>query len=283
MTEKPNIIRIAVCSAVGGVGRTTITANLAALLAKEHVKVTVIDADLQFGDIALAFDLHPTLTIKDLAERKDKDNIHFYVMNHESGVHVLPAPDRPEYAELITPDFLNSIIDTLHNNTEVLLIETQAGLNDLNIQLMEKADLILVVGTPRMAVLKNTKLLSETLSMLGLKDKARLVLNKATSNTVIKSKDMAELTNMEQAFFLPFVDKHIDLSLDMGVPIVSSHPKLTFSKEMEKLAESLNLYHSNKKGNFGIFSKFTNKGYRSRGRKNEFISTDSIQESRANY
>ncbi|MFC4023925.1 CpaE family protein [Oceanobacillus longus] len=279
MTEKPNIMRIAVCSAVGGVGRTTITANLAAILAKEHVKVTVIDADLQFGDIALAFDLHPTRTIKDAAERKDKDNIHFYVMNHESGVNVLPAPDRPEYAELIIPDFLNSIIDTLNDNAEVLLIETQAGLNDLNIQVMEKADLILVVGTPRMAVLKNTKLLIETLSMLGLKDKARLVLNKATSNTVIKSKDMAELTNMEQAFFLPFVDKHIDHSLDMGLPIVSSHPKLTFSKEMEKLAESLNLYDSNTKGNSGIFSKFTNKGHRSRGIKNEFISADPIQES----
>ncbi|WP_087972497.1 AAA family ATPase [Oceanobacillus rekensis] len=247
MTETQDIKRIVVCSAVGGVGRTTITVNLAALLAKENITVSVIDADLQFGDIALAFDLQPSLTIKDAAERNDKENIYFYMMDHASSVKVLPAPDRPEFAELISPDFLSAIIDRLEDNTEIMLVETQAGLTDMNIQLMEQADLILVVSTPAMAALKNSKLMIETLDLLGIKDKAHLVINRFTTQTVIRPKNIPELTNMEQIIFLPLVDKQMEQSLDIGIPFVTSHPKASFTKELEKAIGDLLHLKENKK------------------------------------
>ncbi|WP_067728946.1 AAA family ATPase [Oceanobacillus damuensis] len=255
MTETHDIKRILVCSAVGGVGRTTITVNLAALLAKENLNVRVLDADLQFGDIAMAFDLHPTRTLKDAAERKDIENILFYTMNHESGVNVLPAPDRPEYAELITTDFLISISEKLQEETQFLLIETQAGLNDLNIQLMETADLILVVSTPGMAALKNSKLMIETLELLGLKDKTHILINKFTAQTMISQKEIPELTSMEKAIYLPFTDKQIDHSLDVGQPFVTTHPKAAFSKELKKAASQfLNLNKKTKpKDKTGFF------------------------------
>ncbi|WP_249870296.1 AAA family ATPase [Oceanobacillus saliphilus] len=255
MTETHDIKRIVVCSAVGGVGRTTITVNLAALLAKENSNVRVLDADLQFGDISMAFDLHPTRTLKDAAERKDTENILFYLMNHESGVKVLPAPDRPEYAELITPDFLISVSEKLQEDTDFLIMETQAGLNDLTIQLMEKADLILVVSTPRMAALKNSKLMIETLELLGLKDKAHLLINKFTAQTVISQNEIPELTSMEKAIYLSFTDKQIDHSLDVGIPFITSHPKAAFSKELKKAVSQLFDLSTKKKpkGKTGFF------------------------------
>ncbi|MEC5422962.1 AAA family ATPase [Virgibacillus sp. C22-A2] len=250
---------IVVCSATGGVGRTAITVNLATALARQSLKVRVIDTDFQFGDISLAFDLHPNHSIKEVAERKDIENVKAYLLNHESGVDVLPAPDRPEYAELITADFLNEIIDTLQEDSEILLVETQAGLNELTIQLMEKADQILVIGTPRMASLKNSKLFIETLDMLHLKDKARLVINKLTSPAVIKPNTIPELTKIERITFLPYEEKQMDRSLDLGKPLITMNPKLAFSKEVEKLAALLDINRQgaeNKKTKkAGLFSK----------------------------
>ncbi|WP_337017757.1 AAA family ATPase [Oceanobacillus massiliensis] len=246
MDGTEDIKRIVICSAVGGVGRTSVTVNLAALLANQYIKVSVVDADLQFGDIALAMDLQPSRTIKDAAERKDIENINFYMLEHHSGVKVLPAPDRPEFAELISPDFLSNIADKLEENTEYLLIETQSGLHDMNIQLMENADLILVVSTPAMASLKNTKLMIETLDSLGLKHLVRLVVNKFTAQTAIRPKDMAELTNSDQAIFLSFADRLMDQSLDTGIPFIISHPKTAFTKDLEKAAGMLHLYNPKK-------------------------------------
>jgi pilus assembly protein CpaE len=243
MTDAQNSLTIVVASAVGGVGRTTITANLAALLAKQNIKVSVIDADLQFGDISMAFDLHPARTITDAAERKDTDNIPFYLMKHESGVNVLPAPARPEYAELITSDFLLKIVGNLKEDNEVILIESQAGLHDLTIQLMEKADLILTVSTPRMSALKNTKMMIETLELLGLKEKVKLVINQFTSKNMIQPKEIRNLIGVDKAAFLPKEDKQIDHSLDVGIPVVTSHPKLAFTKELEKMLEDYRLFN----------------------------------------
>ncbi|RLL47034.1 MinD/ParA family protein [Oceanobacillus piezotolerans] len=247
MTDTQNTITIVIASAVGGVGRTTITANLAALLAKQNIKVSVIDADLQFGDISLAFDLHPDRTITDAAERKDTENIPFYLMKHDSGVNVLPAPSRPEYAELITSDFLLKVIENLKEDTDVLLIEAQAGLHDLTIQLMEKADIILTVSTPLMSALKNTKMMIETLQLLGLKEKVKLVINQFTSKTMIHPKEIRKLIGVNEATFLPKEDKEIDHSLDTGIPVVTGHPKLAFTKELEKMLEDFRWFNHLKK------------------------------------
>jgi len=229
---------IVICSASGGVGKTSLAVNFSACIAAQNNRVTVMDADFSFGDLAPAFDIKPELTIKEAAEHKDSDNIHAYLQRSASGGDVLLAPQRPEYAELISPEFLDDIIPRLQEDIDWLLIDTGTGLSEINLQLMEKADFLFVIAAPGMAIMKNTKLMFETLELLGLKDKAHVIINKFTSSTVLRTKKLPSLLNVDRdrIHYVPRDDKHIDYSLDIGKPLVLEKPKLTFSKEMKELA-----------------------------------------------
>ncbi|WP_054636869.1 AAA family ATPase [Thalassobacillus sp. C254] len=171
---------IVVCSASGGMGRSSVTLNLAALAARQSVKVDVIDGDLQFGDLALSLNLRPSLSIEEAAERKDVSNIREYCIAHESGLQLLAAPSRPEFADLVSPEFVTSVLEELSRDSGAVILETQAGLNEDNLQFMELADSIIVVASTGMAAIKNTKLMIETIKALGMKEKVIVVVNKCT-------------------------------------------------------------------------------------------------------
>ncbi|MBP1948064.1 AAA family ATPase [Virgibacillus litoralis] len=230
---------VAVCSATGGQGRTTVTVNLAAFLAARGSNVSIIDGDLQFGDLAMALDLDPILTIKEIAERDDSENSVNYYSTHSSGIELLAAPKRPEHADVIDSEQISAVIDAVHATSEILFVETQTGLTDHTLQVVEKADQILVTATPGMASLKNARLMIETFEALGLKDRVRLVINQSTASSVVKKSDIPELVKLSEVFYLPYDSKHVSHSLDIGVPIVQSQPKLEFSKGIERLAKKL--------------------------------------------
>ncbi|MGP4105692.1 AAA family ATPase [Virgibacillus sp. L01] len=236
-TKKRQVV--AVCSATGGQGRTIITANLAAFLSARGSNVSVIDGDLQFGDLAMALDLDPILTIKEIAERDDSENSVNYYSTHSSGIDLIAAPKRPEYADMIDNEQISAVIDALHAVSEILFVETQTGLTDQTLQVVEKADQILVTATPGMASLKNARLMIETLDALGLKDRVRLIVNQSTAPSVMKRESIPELAKIADVFYLPYDLKHVSHSLDIGVPIVQSQPKLEFSKGIERLAKKL--------------------------------------------
>ncbi|HHT64300.1 MAG TPA: response regulator/pilus assembly protein, partial [Clostridia bacterium] len=103
LTKEPQIITV--FGSKGGVGKTTLCVNLAAHLAyKEKAKVVLVDLDLQFGDIPVFFNVVPRKSIAELVQEKGKMNfqlINNYLITHASKVKILPAPTKPEYAELV--------------------------------------------------------------------------------------------------------------------------------------------------------------------------------------
>jgi pilus assembly protein CpaE len=270
---------IVICGASGGTGRTAVTVNLAAILAKRKIKVDILDADWQFGDIAMALNLEPAVTIKEVAEKQDSRNARNYSILHSTGIRVLAAPDRPEYADMITSDVLEATVSALLSETQVLLAETEAGLTDRNLQLMEMADIILLITTPGIGSLKNTKLMAETLEALELKDKVRLLVNQKAGSYAIKDSMIPKLVEVEPFYFLPSEKTQLASSLDLGEPIVLSHPKLRFSKGIEGLAERL--YPQEKQSADSGFLKLIQKKITGvRGRVDELIGKNSIEESK---
>jgi len=97
---------VTVFSPKGGTGKTSIATNLATALAKhEQRRTLLLDLDLQFGDAAIMLGLEPEKTIQDLVTAPgelDPEKLAGYTCRHSSGVDVLPAPIRPEDAELVT-------------------------------------------------------------------------------------------------------------------------------------------------------------------------------------
>lgn len=233
---------IAVCSAKGGVGRTVIAANIAVALCKKTMRVALLDGDLQFGDMSMAFDIKAPFTIKDVAEDDENLDTHSlsnYLISHESGVRLLAAPERPEFADLIHEGLLKNVIDLLLVEHDYLVVDTPVGLQEQGVGLLEKADHILLLTNLEMATLKNTKLMLETLNVLGLRDKVQLVINRSTMDSVIKATDIPTILKDDAPFYLPNDFQVVAQSLNMGIPFVMSHAKNDVSKAVFKLAERL--------------------------------------------
>ncbi|WP_025027362.1 AAA family ATPase [Caldalkalibacillus mannanilyticus] len=233
---------IVVCSAKGGVGKTVLSVNLAVALSKKNIQVSVLDGDYQFGDVTLAMDLHSTFTIKDIVEgldTLDEYSMASYLSRHESGVKVLSAPDRPEYADLVTPAVTEKVINLLLKQNDYVVVDTGVGFHDNSLQFVEKADQILIVTNLEMATLKNTKLMLETLEVLGLKNKVQVVINRSTMESVIQAADVPEILDEETPIFIPNDFQLVSQSLNIGIPFVLKHGKTEVAKAIFKMAEQI--------------------------------------------
>lgn len=242
MTEKMGRV-IAVCGAKGGIGKTLISVNLAVALEKTNLDIAIIDGDLQFGDVSLSLDLQPSYSIKELVEDKkitSANTVMSYLTEHASGVRVLPAPERPEFAEMVTTDAMKIIINDLKRSHDYIIIDNGIGLLDLTVETMELADDILIVTNLEMSALKNTKLMLETMKELNYRDKTSLVVNRFTMESLMKGEEIPEMLGFEDAFFLPNNYKIASQSLNLGLPFVISQAKTDLAKAVFKMAQEIN-------------------------------------------
>ena len=135
-------------SAKGRAGRTTLAAILALIIAnKTGEKVALIDADLQFGDLPIFFDATPKRSIIDASQDIKLLNPltfepYFYPIN--SKVSLLSSPDKPEYAELVTPASLVDVVRMTENLFRYVLVDLPAGFNPLAINVCRLSNLVYV-------------------------------------------------------------------------------------------------------------------------------------------
>lgn len=244
--KKPAKIRrgelIAVCSAKGGIGRTILTVNLAGALVKKNISVAVLDGDFQFGDVGLAMDLKSAFTIKEVIEgisTLDEHSLAGYMSRHESGVKVMAAPERPEYADLVTREAVDKIVDLMLMNYDYVVVDTAVGLSDHTVHIAEKADQIMVMANLEMTALKNTKLMLETFEILELRNKVTLVVNRANMESVIQAEDAARILGYDDPVYIPNDFQTCSQSLNIGIPFVVNQGKTEVAKAIYKMAERI--------------------------------------------
>ena len=132
----------------GRAGRTTLAAMLAFLIAeKTKERVALVDADLQFGDLPIFFDLEPKRTVIDATQDiRLLTPVTFapYFYPIKGGVSLLSSPDRPEYAELVTPEALMEVVMMTGNIFRYVLVDLPAGFNPLALNICRISTFVLV-------------------------------------------------------------------------------------------------------------------------------------------
>ena len=117
VSDAPQGRVINVMSPKGGVGKTTVSTNIAVGLAQREPGSTVIvDLDVQFGDVASALDLEPTHFIADVvhgAARYDAMVLKTFLTMHKTGLYVICAPNSPAEADAITPEDVTHLLEML--------------------------------------------------------------------------------------------------------------------------------------------------------------------------
>jgi pilus assembly protein CpaE len=250
-------------SSKGGVGKTVISVNASVALTNKGFSTCILDGSFQFGDINLALDIQPSVTIADMiqeAQSLDDINISNYIYRHESGVRVLPAPSKPEYADLITTSAIQKICEKILERDDFLIVDLPSGLSEHNLNFIELADRIFLVTDLEMAALKNTKTMLKTLKMLGMEDKARVVVNRSDMESLIKAGDVQDMLEVDDVFFISNNFKVVSKSFNIGIPFVLSKPNEKITGEIIALtsqfgkSKSMGRRRKRKKQSFmGVF------------------------------
>lgn len=179
---------VVVYSPQGGAGCTTIATNLASGLMKEGIRVLLVDADLQFGDIGVFLNLQSQSTIVDLAgnvEDLDTELFDNIVVTHDSGLKVLMGPARPEYADVIqnNPSAVAQILQKVSSHYDFIIVDTGRHLDDTLLSLFDAAAKIVLVGTPTLASVKNVRFVLDLFDQLSYPpDKTLLTLNRVPTD-----------------------------------------------------------------------------------------------------
>ena len=145
--HKPSKV-ITFFSPKGRAGRTTLAAILSLLIAeKTGERVALIDADLQFGDLPMFFDVAPQRTAVDATQDirlLTPLTLDPYFHPIKAGVSLLASPERPEYAELVAPDSFVDVVRMTKSVFRYVLVDLPAGFNPMSLELCRIADIVFV-------------------------------------------------------------------------------------------------------------------------------------------
>jgi pilus assembly protein CpaE len=244
---------ISVFSNKGGIGKTSLAANLALELAKiTKENVALIDMNFQTGDITTFLDLKPSFNISYMLENIDKINETFLLSTLEryktSSLYVLADPPYFKQAANIQPKQITKLFNTLKETFAYIIVDAEASFEGKNIAALDNSDLILLVTVANLPALRNTQRCLELFNKLGYdKEKAQIVINRYMENDEIKEEDIEKVLSKNIYWKIPNNYFAIMSAINKGVPVSFLNSSSNVAQSYKDLAQYLsdNLYKQN--------------------------------------
>jgi flagellar biosynthesis protein FlhG len=215
-TLHPHIM--AVTSGKGGVGKTFVSANLAAALARGGRKVLVLDADLGLANLDVVLNLFPKITLHDVFT--GKNTLPQAILPAPGGFHVLLAGSGMVEYSRMTPELreqLQKVIDEVAPRFDHVLLDTGAGISDVVLYTVSLAGEVLVVATPEPTSLTDAYATIKVLATTQGRRKVQLLVNqtrKAGEGRTVR----AQLQQVVDRYVNPTLDSPLRIELLGDVP-----------------------------------------------------------------
>src|SRR5687767_23166 len=227
---------VTVFSPKGGTGKTVTATNLAASFAKnEKQRTLLLDLDLQFGDAAIMLGIEPEKTIYDLVVAPgelDSEKLAGYTTKHGCGLELLPAPLRPEDAELVTEAKLARLLDVARESFDVIVVDTSPFFHGPMLATLDRTDELLLLCGLDVPTLKNIRLSLQTLDLLSFpSDRIKVVLRRTSTKVGMKPREVEGALERKVAFEVPS-DGAVPLAVNRGNPLVLSDGRSDFSRSI---------------------------------------------------
>ena len=237
---------IVVYAPKGGIGATTIAVNLAVALKNEETPVALVDANLQFGDIAVFLNEQVRNTVLDLAPRADELDVEVVqnvMINHAAtGIKLLAAPTRPEYADNVSGEQYGRVLKFLRTMFSYVIVDASTALTDVVLSAMDACDLVVLMTTQEIPAIKNARLFIDLANVLGI-DRKRIIfmMNKYDKRIGITPEKISESFKQEISVVVPFEDRIVVPSVNRGIPFMLGDRTRPIARSILNLAEVVRL------------------------------------------
>lgn len=250
-------------SAKGGVGATVLAVNTAAALAlAKNQAVALIDMSLQAGDASVLLDIVPKTTILDICQnihRLDVSFIRGVMINHNTGINFLAAPQNPEDSDDIRSEHVAQILDLarkLHDN--IIIDCSSMNVSDCSIEAFRRSDKIFVITDMSVPSIRNTVRLGKLIRKFGISgNKVEVVINRFIKDSVLSIDEIEKNFDKSAYWMVPNDFADIVSSINRGVPLVKMTPGAPFSRNIVQFIRKFQnqLDEPNFRGVRGIFGK----------------------------
>jgi pilus assembly protein CpaE len=230
-----------VFSPKGGTGCTSIAVNLAVGL-RQIIKesLLLVDGKHLFGHVAMMLNLRTANSITDLishAGMLDQQLINQVVVDHVSGMKVLPNPSVIAEAQGIRPEDLFKVITELQSTFSVIIIDGGNYLNENTVTYMDASERIILVLNPNLASIRDTRQFMEVARSLSYPaEKIMLVLNNTGHKPDIRKDEVEKILKAKVTCEIPSDENFAINSINEGVPMTIKNPRHPVSKAIQELA-----------------------------------------------
>jgi len=235
---------ITVYSPKGGTGCTTIAVNLAIALHNEDTRTVLVDANLQFGDVAVFVNEQGKNTILELAPRVDEldpDLVEEILIKHDaSGVRILAAPQRPEMAEKVSPEQFTRVLKFLQRMYSYVVVDTSTNLTDMILSTFDISDVIVLVTTQEIPAIKNARLFLDLLHTIGITNEhVVFVMNRYDKKIAITPQRVSDNLKHEVSVIIPLDGKVVVAAVNRGVPFMLDNKSQPVGRGVFSLAQAV--------------------------------------------
>jgi len=247
---------IAVASGKGGVGKTTIAANLGIALSLLDEDVVVLDLDISMGNLELILGLEDKpVTLQEVLS--GKNTIHNAIYEGPGGVKIVPAGLSLYGLKDIKIERLEYALESLTENLDILLIDAPGGLERDALSAMHVCNELILVTTPEISSLSDTLKTKIVAEKLGIDILGVVINRKVKDKAFLSTEEIEVILNVPVLSIIP-EDPNIKLAYNTSTSILVDNPNLKSSKLLMNLGKSVigQYSYENDLDSRGIITKF---------------------------
>ena len=250
---------VTVFGAKGGIGKTTITTNVAVSIAKNtDNSVLIMDLDTRFGDVAIMLDIEPKVTVADVCARAttlDRESLREALVEHSSGVWVLPSPKHPSEWRAVQVEDLKQVVAVAARMFDYVILDTPGAFNDIVGAALDVANQVVVVTSVDMASIKDTAFILDVLDSESFpEERLLLTVNHPNGANTIRSADIERVLRKKVYWEIPH-DSETTLASQVGQPVVLAKPRSKAATNLAGLAAKMTGTTQPKKESKSLFRR----------------------------
>jgi MinD-like ATPase involved in chromosome partitioning or flagellar assembly len=231
---------VSVFAPKGGVGKTTISVNMAVALRQQtRAEVLLFDADVGVGNVTSVLDVPYKMGLADLAdtppeEWTDAAFEHIVATHPETGVKVLTWGTDPADSEHVGVDLLLAALRWARNHNSYVIVDNHPGYDDRTMAMLAVSNEIFLVVTPEVGAVRNSAQFLELARELGLGTVVKVIVNRA--NHGIRMADLESSLGLPVSATIVSNGPKSVIASNEGRPIVTKFPREKISDDLHGVA-----------------------------------------------